>query len=157
VTEVISQQQQAAERWLLRSHLATRQVAAIVVVFHDAYRAAPFWITLHDRQSAVGAKGFDGLGYSTKVVVPNLAHDNAVRVSLNKIDLPVEVAVALHLDDFVVSDSLDDVGSAVSVGIDRDLVFVLADPGHPLVGPAVAPSMSDDAVRASIAGEKRES
>ena len=135
-----------AERSLLRLRLAARQVAPIVVVFDHTYRAAPFWIAFDDRQGAVGTKRLDGLGQAIKVVIANFAHDYTARVSLNKVDLPIEVAVALYLDDFVVSNSLDDVGFAVAIGIDRDLVFVLVDPRDPLVGTAVARSMSHDTV-----------
>jgi len=154
---VISQERQSSERWLFRTNLATRHATGSIVVFDDAYRAVLVWIALHNREGAIGAKRLDGFRSAIVVVVPNLAHENAARILLNKIDLPVEVAVALDLDDFAAPDSLDEVGFAVAVGVYRDLVFVFADPHHPLVGPAVASAMSDDTVRASVAGEKCES
>jgi hypothetical protein len=143
---VILLQQMPAEHSLLRPRLAARQVAAIVVVFDDAYRAASFRIAFDDRQGAVGAKRLDGFGHAIKVVIANFAHDFPARISLNKVDLPIEVTVALYLHYLVISDSFDDVGFAVAIGIDRDLVFVLVYPRHPLVGTAVARSMSHDTV-----------
>jgi len=154
---VISQKRQVAETRLLRTHLAMRHVTGVVVVFHDADGAALVWIALDDRESAVGAKRLDGFRSAIIVVVANLAHQDAVQVLLNKVDLPVEVAVALDLNNLVAFDGLDQIRFPVSVTIDPDLVFVFADPLHPLVGPSIGAAMCDDAVRASVAGEKCES
>ena len=156
-TDVISRKRQAPERSLLRAQLATRQPTAVVIVFDDGYCAVLVRVPLDNGERAVGAKRLDGFRSAIVVIVANLAHQNAARILLNKIDLPVEVAVALYFDYFVASNSLDEIGFAVTIGIYRDPVFVLADPCQPLVGPAVAPSMTHDAVRTFVAGQKRES
>jgi hypothetical protein len=154
---VISRQQLRDQRSLFRTHLATRQAPAVVVVFHHAYRAALCWIPLQDRQRAVGAECLEGFGPAIEIIIANFAHYDAARVLLNKIDFSVEVAVALHFDRFVVSDGLDQIGFTVLIGIDRDLVFVVVDSDRLLVGAPVAPSMSYDPIRPSVAGDKYES
>jgi len=155
--EVLSEETVLPDVRLFRTHLAPRHMAGVVVVFYDADGTAFVWIALHDRERPVGSKRLDGFRPAIVIVVANLMHQDPVRVLLNEIDLPVEVAVAFDLDDRVPFHPLDEVRGSVAVSIDRDLVFVLADPLHPLIGPTVAPAMSDHAVGASVAGEKRES
>jgi hypothetical protein len=86
-----------------------------------------------------------------------LVSQNAVRIFLHEIYLAIEVPIALNTDKVVVLIRLHYVRVSVTGGIDRYLVFIGADTLDPLVRPAVAAAMSDDSVRAPVAGEKCES
>lgn len=142
---------------LLLAHLAARQMTSLVIVFHYVDDTAFAWIALHYRERSVGAKGLDSLRPPVVVVIANLANHNTVVILLDQIDPPVEISVALDLDDSIAFHVFDKVRFPVAVGIDRYLVLIAADAPDPLVGPAVAAAMSDDSVRAPVAGEKCES
>src|SRR5580704_13809665 len=133
------------------AHFAMRQVTGLVVVLDDADRAALGRIALDDRERAIGTKGLDGFRPAIVVVIANFTHQNPVQVLLNQVGLAIGVAIAFDLDDGVAFDGFDDVRFPIAVGIDRYLVFVFADPQHPLIGSAVGSAMSDDAIRAAIA------
>src|SRR5580658_266662 len=79
----------------LAPKFAPRQVARFVVVLDDVDGAAFLGVSLDDRDGAIWAKVPDRLRSAVKIIVPGFAHQNPVRVLLDKIDFSVEIPVAL--------------------------------------------------------------
>src|SRR6516162_4000867 len=116
------------------AHDAAGQLARRIVKLDDIDHPALLGVTFDDRKSAVGAEGFNRFGASVEVVIPNLASQNPVRILLNEVGLSVVIAVPLDLDILVVAKGLDQVRSAVRVGIDSELIFGVRDASRPLIG-----------------------
>jgi hypothetical protein len=135
---------------------AADQLARIVIVLDDINMAAFSGISLNDREFAI-SEFFDGLDFAIEVVVMKFAEQNSVRVFLNEINLSIKVPIAFDLDQLVVFVRFDNVGTSVTVGIDRDLVVVLVDPVYPLVRAPVAATVRNRAIRFPAAGDEAES
>jgi len=142
---------------LLLAHLTARQTTSLIIVFDNVDNPSLVWIAFHYGERSVGAKGLNSLRSTIEVIIMGLVSQNAVRIFLHEIYLAIEVPIALNTDKFVVLIRLHYVRVSVTGGIDRYLVFIGADTLDPLVRPAVAAAMSDDSVRAPVAGEKCES
>ncbi len=98
---------------------------SVLVIIDAVHGAAAIGIVLDHGQFAF-AVGLNGLGLAVKVVVVDLAEGNPVRVFLDEIDLAVKIPVGLDLDEVVVFVGFDDVRPPVSIGVDGNLVDVLA-------------------------------
>jgi hypothetical protein len=140
---------------LLSANLAARQMAGLVVVLdhHDCTLLAR--VTLDHRQGSIWAERFHRLRPSIKVIIANLANQNAIGILLDEINFTVEVAVALYLYNFTARDRFNDIRLTVPVGVDQNLILVLADSHDPLIRPTITAPMSYDASGA-LAGGKRE-
>jgi hypothetical protein len=148
---------QSSKLRLLCVYFTSRHFAGLVVILDDINSAMTARIALDNCQRTVGTKGLHGFGSSIVVVISDLANKNAAYVLLDQIDLAVEVAIALDLDNPITLDGLDQIGFAVAVGVDQCLVFVFAYMLHPLIGAAIPAAMGDGTVRAAVAGKERES
>ena len=115
-----------------------------IIILDDVDGPAFGRIALDQRQAAVGTEGFNGLGFSVKIIVMNLTLKDAVRVFLNEINLTVVVAIAFDEDELVVVNRFDHVRLAIAIGVYGNLILVRANPADPLIGPAVAIAMSDN-------------
>lgn len=140
---------------LLFAHVAAHHVASLVVILDHHDGAVFARVTLDHRQGSIWAERFHCLGPSIKVIIANLANQNAIRILLNEIDLTIKIAVALHFYNLITFDRLDDVRLAVTVGVNQNLVLVLADSHDPLIRPTITAPMSYDAPGA-LAGDERE-
>ena len=101
-------------------------------------------VALNQRQAAVGAEGFDGLGSSVKIIVVNFTLKDAVRVFLNEVHLTIVVAIAFDEDELIVVERLGHIRPTIAVGVYRDLISFRSDPADPLIGPAIMIPMSDN-------------
>src|ERR1700683_4049469 len=132
-------------------------MTCFIIVFDDVDRAAFGGIAFNNREGTIRSEGLHGFRASVIVVVANLTKHDASRVLLHQINFPVEIPIAFDLDNTVALEGLDQVRSSVPVGVNPDTIFVPGDGGDPLIGATIAAAMSNDAVRSTVAGAKRES
>lgn len=142
---------------LLVANLAARQMTSLVIIFDHVNRTPLLGIALHYGQRSVGTKCFDDLGPAVIVIIVNFAQQNASLILLHQIDPTVEIPVAFDFDDLITFYVLDKVWPTVTVGVDRDFVFIATDTPHPLIRPAVASAVRDDSVGTCLAGYECES